>query len=447
VYKAVCEAIGIPPTTLQPEPHGFVAAGGVMLLLHEKLDLHIERHMVFGLSTSAGDMHAKFDAIDTDGSGKLSKEELKAELMKDSMFAKTPDKEALIGKMLDTADTNGDGEIDKDEFVAWYGHARAKLEKAVETLFREMDLNSDGRIDKYEAEQLMLKADPNLSQEQLDHEWSKMEKLSFTDEAVAERAKAETAKAEEHSARAQPYVFKASTNAEEEFTDFRTFANWYTEMSSVRGVDLLGQVDDNDDDEDDGPTTVSGKILYVITFPILMMLKYTLPNCSTEEGKKWGMCGFFGSILWIGIFSYFMVWWAAVVGAVAGIDAEVMGLTILAAGTSVPDLISSVIVAQQGKGDMAISSSIGSNIFDILFGLPFPWLCYCIFFGITEKNFKANEVQADDLITDVLILLAMVLYVILSVMAAGWTMSKMLGMSYFFMYAVFITQKLIRVLA
>jgi Ca2+-binding EF-hand superfamily protein len=44
--------------------------------------------------------------------------------------------QALIGKMLDAADTNGDGEIDKDEFVAWYGHARAKLEKAVETLFR-----------------------------------------------------------------------------------------------------------------------------------------------------------------------------------------------------------------------------------------------------------------------------------------------------------------------
>jgi hypothetical protein len=90
-------------------------------------------------------------------------------------------------------------------------------------------------------------------------------RLRRADEAVAERAKAETAKAEEHSARAQPYVFKASTNAEEEFTDFRTFANWYTEMSSVRGVDLLGQVDDNDDDEDDGPTTVSGKILCVPT--------------------------------------------------------------------------------------------------------------------------------------------------------------------------------------
>ena len=50
-----------------------------------------------------------------------------------------------------------------------------------------------------------------------------------------------------------------------------------------------------------------------------------------------------------------------------------MGLTFLAAGTSVPDLLTSVIVARQGQGDMAVSSSIGSNIFDVLVGLPFPW--------------------------------------------------------------------------
>lgn len=45
-----------------------------------------------------------------------------------------------------------------------------------------------------------------------------------------------------------------------------------------------------------------------------------------------------------------------------------MGLTFLAAGTSVPDLITSVLVAQQGKGDMAVSSSVGSNIFDVTVG-------------------------------------------------------------------------------
>ena len=46
-----------------------------------------------------------------------------------------------------------------------------------------------------------------------------------------------------------------------------------------------------------------------------------------------------------------------------------MGLSFLAAGTSVPDLITSVIVARKGLGDMAVSSSVGSNIFDITIGL------------------------------------------------------------------------------
>ncbi|RXM97087.1 Sodium/potassium/calcium exchanger 3 [Acipenser ruthenus] len=50
-----------------------------------------------------------------------------------------------------------------------------------------------------------------------------------------------------------------------------------------------------------------------------------------------------------------------------------MGITFLAAGTSVPDCMASLIVARQGMGDMAVSNSIGSNVFDILIGLGLPW--------------------------------------------------------------------------
>ena len=57
-----------------------------------------------------------------------------------------------------------------------------------------------------------------------------------------------------------------------------------------------------------------------------------------------------------------MVWMADVIGQVAKIPIEIMGLTFLAAGTSVPDLITSVIVAKKGLGDMAVSSSIGNVI-------------------------------------------------------------------------------------
>ena len=55
------------------------------------------------------------------------------------------------------------------------------------------------------------------------------------------------------------------------------------------------------------------------------------------------------SIVWVAIYSYSMVWWATLVGNAAGINDYIMGLTFLAAGTSVPDLLTSVIVARQGK--------------------------------------------------------------------------------------------------
>lgn len=56
-----------------------------------------------------------------------------------------------------------------------------------------------------------------------------------------------------------------------------------------------------------------------------------------------------------------------------------MGLTILAAGMSVPEAVSSVIVTNQGHGAMGISNSIGSNTFDILLCLGLPWFIKAYF--------------------------------------------------------------------
>jgi Ca2+/Na+ antiporter len=52
----------------------------------------------------------------------------------------------------------------------------------------------------------------------------------------------------------------------------------------------------------------------------------------------------------------------------------IIALTVLAGGSSVPDLIASVLVAREGRGEMAISNAVGSNIFDICIGLGLPWL-------------------------------------------------------------------------
>ena len=120
-----------------------------------------------------------------------------------------------------------------------------------------------------------------------------------------------------------------------------------------------------------------------------------------------------------------------------------MGLTFLAAGTSVPDLLTSVIVARQGHGDMAVSSSIGSNIFDVLVGLPFPWLAYSIYNGATNGKYYTG-VDAPTLFLDLLILFGMIAIVILCIVCSKWKMTKLLGYSMFVFYVAFVIQSLIR---
>ena len=50
----------------------------------------------------------------------------------------------------------------------------------------------------------------------------------------------------------------------------------------------------------------------------------------------------------------------------AGISDEVIGLTLIAAGTSLPELATSVVAALRGQSDIAIGNVVGSNIFNIL---------------------------------------------------------------------------------
>merc|ERR1712176_681931 len=94
---------------------------------------------------------------------------------------------------------------------------------------------------------------------------------------------------------------------------------------------------------------------------------------------RWFGVTFIVSLMWIAGFSFFLVWWVEILGDVLHIPTILMGFTLLAAGTSIPDAVSSVAVARLGEGDMAVSSSIGSNIFDILVGLPVPWMVKIIF--------------------------------------------------------------------
>merc|ERR1711907_337738 len=134
-----------------------------------------------------------------------------------------------------------------------------------------------------------------------------------------------------------------------------------------------------------GEMPPSAKASFIILLP-LQLICCLIPDCRPPGSEKIAPLTLIASVIMIACFAIVMVEFAETFGQTLGIPDVVMGLTILAAGTSVPDLLSSVIVAQQGEGDMAVSSSIGSNIFDVAFGLPLPWLVFNIFAAASGCN-------------------------------------------------------------
>lgn len=114
-------------------------------------------------------------------------------------------------------------------------------------------------------------------------------------------------------------------------------------------------------------------IAWAIVYPIHYLCRLTMPDVKTEKYRNWYPFTFMMSMVWISLYSYFMVWMIVIIGATLGIPDTVMGLTFVAAGVSVPDALSSIAVIKEGYGDMAVSNAVGSNVFDILICLGLPW--------------------------------------------------------------------------
>uniref|UniRef100_A0A3Q3X5D8 Sodium/calcium exchanger membrane region domain-containing protein n=1 Tax=Mola mola TaxID=94237 RepID=A0A3Q3X5D8_MOLML len=178
----------------------------------------------------------------------------------------------------------------------------------------------------------------------------------------------------------------------------------------------------------------SVKMKWLMSWPLLLLLYISVPNCAKPRWEKYFMFSFILSTLWIAIFSYVMVWMVTIVGYTLGIPDVIMGITFLAAGTSVPDCIASLIVARQGLGDMAVSNTIGSNVFDILVGLGVPWALQtmCVSYG------SVVMINSRGLVYSVVLLLGSVALTVLGIHINKWRLDLKLGIYVLVLYAVFL---------
>lgn len=156
--------------------------------------------------------------------------------------------------------------------------------------------------------------------------------------------------------------------------------------------------------------------------------------------RKYYVPIFLMSIVMIMGLSWILVESAVAISIILKIPAVIIGLTVLAIGTSIPDFISSVVVAKQGRGGMAISNSIGSNIFNILIGLGLPWLV------VTTFSNKTITVAAENLNSSIFLLFATIIVILFLLIFKKWRLGKVAGAILIGIYIIYLIWAILQVI-
>lgn len=110
-----------------------------------------------------------------------------------------------------------------------------------------------------------------------------------------------------------------------------------------------------------------------------------IPQISTQKAILWFTIGL---VLLIAS-SRGLVWGSVNIAKAAGISDLVIGLTIVAIGTSLPELAASIVSALKKEADLAIGNIIGSNMFNLLvvFGIPGLMSPHVVDPAVLERDF------------------------------------------------------------
>jgi cation:H+ antiporter len=119
-----------------------------------------------------------------------------------------------------------------------------------------------------------------------------------------------------------------------------------------------------------------------------------------------------------------------------GISEAIIGLTIVAVGTSLPELATSVVAALRGARDISIGNLIGSNIFNIFSVLGFS--------GLVARGGLA---VAPDVLAGDIPLMVVVALACLPLFRAGFVISRWNGAFFFGSYVLFVVWTLLRATA
>ena len=178
----------------------------------------------------------------------------------------------------------------------------------------------------------------------------------------------------------------------------------YTIVMAKKGEEFDKEENEEDSEKEDKPTgSVFKNIIYIVLGIILLKFggDFTVDNA-------------------VNIANFF------------GLSEKLISVTILAVGTSLPELVTSVSAAIKGKSDIAIGNIIGSNIFNILFIIGVSALIKPIVYNMSYN------------IDMIFVLLSTIILALFPIIPPKNKMSRWNGIVFVIIYAVYIVTLLIK---
>ena len=133
--------------------------------------------------------------------------------------------------------------------------------------------------------------------------------------------------------------------------------------------------------------TWEGWVLLLLIFPVMLYLinrkkKDLSPQEISEESEYdsvprfWAIVWFIVGLAILIISSEILVWGAKTTAIHYGVSPLIIGLTVIAIGTSLPELAASVASALKGHHDIALGNIVGSNLFNLLAVMSIPGIIF-----------------------------------------------------------------------
>ena len=174
--------------------------------------------------------------------------------------------------------------------------------------------------------------------------------------------------------------------------------------------------------------SVKEKIGYILTIPLDLIFSLTM-----RHDPGWWFITIPSAILWLAVLAASLDEAGGIICCTLGIDTILLGETVIAAGTSMPNVLAAILAGRKGQVDTATSQAFGSNTFDILMAFAGPYLAKVIVNGGQPVAIDAGGAVRDGFVC----LGVLFLYIIILVYNR-WRLTKFVGWTFISMYLAYI---------